>query len=137
MILPTTYLLSKYVTKDNLQFFERILFFARAIVIGIIYLANSDSAMFAAMSLFTLQLLGSCHFYLHGIIMNSFEDSKFEGMSVTMMASLSNLGRNSTMHLNIIGKIGFRDSVFYSFGYTALIMSTIKHLHKWINKGHE
>lgn len=132
-----TYVLSKYVTKYNLQYFERILFFARALVIAIIYFVNSDSAMFASLSLFTLQLLSSCHFYLHGIIMNSFEDSKFEGMSVTMMASLSNLGRNSTMHLNIIGKIGFRDSVLYSFGYTGIMMGTVKYLHEWIKKGHE
>ena len=69
--------------------------------------------------------------------MNSFEDSKFEGMSVTIMASMSNLGRNSTMQLNIIGKIGFRDSVLYSFGYTGVIMGTMKYFHEWINKGHE
>lgn len=57
-------------------------------------------------------------------------------MSVTMMASVSNLGRNSTMQLNIIGKIGFRDSVLYSFGYTAIVMGSMKFLHEWINRGH-
>ena len=134
--MPLTYLLSRYVTKENLQSYERILFFVRAILIALIYFANSESQMFATFSLFTLQLLASCHFYLNGIIMNSFEDSKFEGMSVTMMASLSNLGRNSTMHLKIIGELGFRTSVLYSFGYTAIIMSALKPFHEWIKKGH-
>jgi hypothetical protein len=80
-------------------------------------------------------MMGSFHFYLHGIVMNSFEDSKFEGMSVTMMASMSNLGRNSSLHLSLIGQYGFRRCVLYSFGYTGVVIATLKHFHEWINKG--
>lgn len=67
--------------------------------------------------------------------MNSFEDSKFEGMSVTMMASMSNLGRNSTVHLNMIGKFGFRNCVFYSFGWSAFVVLGLKKMYRWINSG--
>lgn len=82
-------------------------------------------------------MLSSLHFYLNGIVMNSFEDSKFEGMSVTMMASTSNLGRNSTLHLNLIGKVGFEKCVTYSFGYTGLMTLGLSSFHSWINLGKE
>ncbi len=56
-------------------------------------------------------------------------------MSVTMMASMSNLGRNSTLHLNLIGKFTFRTCVLYSFAYTGIIIASLNKFHEWINKG--
>ncbi len=77
VILPLTYVLSKYATRENLQQSSRLLFVVRGGVIGAVFLCNSDSATLAALSLFTLQLIASLQFYLNGIVMNSFEDSKF------------------------------------------------------------
>lgn len=98
-------------------------------------MVNSENSTVVAVSLVLIQMLGSFHFYLHGIIMNSFEDSKFEGMSVTMMASMSNLGRNSSAHLSLIGQFGFRSCVLYSFGYTGVMIGSLRYVHEWVNKG--
>jgi hypothetical protein len=112
-----------------------VLYVARVAIVAAIYFMNSENSNIAGLSLFLLQMLGSFHFYLHGIVMNSFEDSRFEGMSVTMMASMSNLGRNSSLHLSLIGDFGFRTCVLYSFGYTVLTMVAIKPFHMWIKRG--
>jgi hypothetical protein len=56
-------------------------------------------------------------------------------MSVTMMASMSNLGRNQTLHLNLLGKFGFSSSVYGSFAYSAIFGIMLKPFHNWINKG--
>jgi hypothetical protein len=56
-------------------------------------------------------------------------------MSVTMMASMSNLGRNNSLHLNLIGNFGFKVCVLYSFGYSGLMMLSLTYFQQWINKG--
>jgi len=56
-------------------------------------------------------------------------------MSVTMMASMSNLGRNNSLHLNLISNFGFNACVLYSFGYSGLMMPGLAYFQQWINKG--
>ncbi len=58
-------------------------------------------------------------------------------MSVTMMASMSNLGRNSTLQLHLMGLFGFKECCKWAFVYDAFLMVNISKLHDWINNGLE
>lgn len=58
-------------------------------------------------------------------------------MSATMMASMMNLGRNTTLQLNLLAKYGYNNACFYSFFYTALIIAMLRKIHTWINNGQQ
>lgn len=46
-----------------------------------------------------LSLLSNVQFFLNSMICNNFKESKYAGMFVTMMASFTNFGNNSTVQL--------------------------------------
>ncbi len=56
-------------------------------------------------------------------------------MSATMMASMSNLGKNTTLQLQLIGSYGFQKCCYISFIYTGIIGIGMRNFHQWINKG--
>lgn len=56
-------------------------------------------------------------------------------MSATMMASMMNLGRNTTLQLNLLAKYGYNNACFYSFFYTTTIVLILRKIYKWINNG--
>jgi hypothetical protein len=67
-----TYLLSKYITKANLQFTDKFIFSLHALTYALAFFLDSSSPTIATIMLITMQLLGSLNFYVHGIVMNSF-----------------------------------------------------------------
>jgi hypothetical protein len=54
-----------------------------------------------------LTLLAYAQFFINSVIINSIADTEYSGMFVTMMASLSNFGNNTSIHLKIIDLIGY------------------------------
>ncbi len=54
-----------------------------------------------------LALLSNTQFFLNSMICNNFTQSRFAGMYVTMMASFTNFGNNSTIQLKVIGEVGY------------------------------
>jgi hypothetical protein len=56
-------------------------------------------------------------------------------MFVTMMASLTNLGNNTAIQLEIIDVVGYRPAAISGFIYTAIIICIFGFLDKWVQNG--
>ena len=74
---------------------------------------------------------------MDSIIVNKISDSLFAGMYVTMMASASNLGRNSTINLKIIDEFGFEKGCYFGFIYCVGSLLVYGKIIEWIKAGKE
>lgn len=99
-IFILTHFLSEYWSSaDLLHKRTRIILGLRLVAMMTIFLFNVTDPTLASACLIVLTFLSHTQFFLVSLINNTFSNSKFAGMYVTMMASLTNLGNNSTVQL--------------------------------------
>ena len=52
-----------------------------------------------------------------------------------MMASLTNLGNNSTVQLEVLDRIGYHKATVMGFGYTIIVLLMFGRIERWIKNG--
>ena len=137
-IFLLTYILSRYWTDpDKIHSRIRIILGCKLTVMVVIFTLDITETMGACIALVILNLLTNTHFFLNSLINNSFSLSKFAGTYVTMMASVSNFGQNSTIQLEAIDKYGYRNACMFGFLYTLIVVGVYGKVEAWIKRGEE
>ena len=116
---------------------SRFAFFLQVISCFLIFMFNVTDVLTSSCMMVWISLLSSFQFFMDSIIMNTISDSLFAGMYVTMMASSSNLGRNSTINLKIIDYFGFQNACYFGFSYCVLSLLLYGKAIEWIKRGKE
>lgn len=118
----------------------RYAFAGKFLVCLLIYLINfqvlmCSNQLFSCVSLVLISLANSCYFFVASTINNTFADSEYSGLMITMMASMHNLGNNSTLQLNIISQIGYNTASHIGLSISAVTLLGSNILTKWVEKG--
>lgn len=58
-------------------------------------------------------------------------------MYITMMASLTNFGNNSTLQLRVIDNYGYSAASIFGFIYTVVVVMGYGKIETWIKNGQE
>lgn len=107
LIIPifflTTLLRKKWADLNLIHKRTRIIFITRLSIMMILFFSGTINNTIIYPLVIILELLGSSQFFLNSMICNNFAESQFAGMYVTMMASFTNFGHNSSLQLKIIG----------------------------------
>lgn len=131
-----THILSQYWTDpDQIHSRSRIILGCRLAVMLLIFGLDINDTVGACTALVILVLLSNTQFFLNSLINNSFSASKFSGMYITMMASLTNFGNNSTIQLEVIDKYGFSNASIFGFLYTLVVIVVYGKVEAWIKRG--
>ena len=120
-----THALKVITTKYKVNYLEvykrsRFIFFLQVASCFLIFQFEIRDTIPTFCALTWLTLLSSGQFFMDSTIVNKISDSLFAGMYVTMMASASNLGRNSTINLKVIDEFGFEKGCIFGFIYCVL-----------------
>lgn len=131
----TSYLSKVWTDKDKIHSRTRYLLAARLVVAaGAFFLPVTDPVLFSVVAL-SLQLLSNAQFFLNSMIINNFQESKFSGMYVTMMASLVNFGNNSAPHMELISRVGHWPATVAGFLLTGGVIACFPAVEHWIKAG--
>ena len=114
-ILPTmilTAILKYFTSKYKVHYLEiykrsRLVFLMQAIAGFTFFMLGITEFYASTCVVILLSLLSSSQIFIDMVIVNTISDSLFAGMYVTVLASTSNLGRNSTINFKIIDYVGF------------------------------
>lgn len=105
-MLVVNSVLSKLLTADNAYRYQRGIFAARLIAAVAIFCFRSEDPLVVSCNILLLLILGGMGFIADMTIVNGFGSSAYSGLCVTMMASMSNLGKNSSLQLEVISWVG-------------------------------
>lgn len=94
----------------------------RLSLIVFLYLSGIINPIALYLLICVLSVMSNVQFFLNSMICNNFTESKYAGMYVTMMASFTNFGNNSTIQLEAISVFGYHPAVVFGFVYTAVMV---------------
>ena len=141
-VLLATYLVKKVANRypaSNLQFYarSRFVFFLQVMTCLAIFCFDITDITISTVAMIWMSILSSCQFFMDSTIVNAISDSLFSGMYVTMMASASNLGRNSTINMKVIEQIGYHNGCILGFVYCGVSLMVLGWAQEWVRRGEE
>lgn len=139
-IFLITYLMKLYTSKYKIPATEvysrsRLITLALFVISVLTFVFAVTDMVYASVIMSVFAIISSCRFFIDSIVVNTISDSMFAGMYVTMMASASNLGRNSTIQLKVIDFIGYNNACIFGFCYTVAVLVMMGKASDWVKAG--
>ena len=111
----------------------RLLFFAFLFLITVQWGSN---AIFASVAVFMITIFENSQFLVDSTIVSTHGSiAKYSAMYTTMMASLSNFGRNTSLQLKLIGIVGYGWGTTFGLLYLGIVVIIWRRVSEWVVLG--
>lgn len=127
--------LSKFITRENIYATLTYFYFLELLLYSALFWADSFDEQTAILTIGFMQIVAFIRFLMNSSLINSFGNSQFAGLCLTILASFSNLGNNSWLQLRLNSQFGYSAVVMGGLVYAWLMGLVLKRFIVWIRAG--
>lgn len=133
--IVTNTIVSRFVSRENIYRSLSYFYLVELLLYSALYFSDCFHEPVVVFTLCFLQVNAYVRFLMNSSLINSFGNTQFAGLCLTILASFVNLGNHSWLQLKLNSELGYSSVVLGGLVYAWALALVLKPFTQWVRGG--